>query len=159
MATVKFKLVKGLDTQRLYAASIESGRAILADEMERVKRQRFEPLVRGWQPNNRTSFRVKNLRPLDGAKSQIIGTDKEAGKRLFRWVHQTGTRQHVIRPTQPHGLLVFNVGNTTVFTKRPINHPGFASSGRFDAIVREEPSKIRRALEIGMGAEFEAIRS
>lgn len=49
--------------------------------------------------------------------------------RLFNTKHyaifiEEGTRAHIIRATKPHGLLVFDVGGATVFTRKPVRHPG-----------------------------------
>jgi len=49
--------------------------------------------------------------------------------RLFNTKHyaiyiEEGTRPHIIRATKPHGLLVFPVNGKTVFTRKPVKHPG-----------------------------------
>ena len=77
---------------------------------------------------------------------------------MFKWVHQTGTRPHVIRPTKPHGLLVWEGPRGTVFHRGPVNHPGFKSSGEYDRILVEEPDKIRRELEFTLSRNLNIVR-
>lgn len=55
-----------------------------------------------------------------------------------------GTSPHVIRPRQPNGVLVFNVGSQTVFTRR-VNHPGTQANPFYDDVVNRWPQYLRNA--------------
>jgi len=139
------RIKKNLDDKRLYDTWLDASQDSLRSESERVKDRRFVPLVARWQSQNKTRFNAEHQKSTNGAKSTIFADDQS--KPLFPWVHMTGVRPHVIRATKPHGLLVFRARNgNTVFTKRPINHPGFKPTGEVDKINREELPTIAKAV-------------
>lgn len=55
-----------------------------------------------------------------------------------------GTAPHVIRPRRPDGVLVFQVGSQTVFTRR-VNHPGTQANPFYDDVVNRWPEYLRNA--------------
>lgn len=156
MAT--FRLVSSPNFAKLNKDLTKTAQNSLHDEIKRVRRERFSPIVANWSTPNRTTFKSEKFTPTNGARSTITAFDKEDGKPLFKWVHQTGTKPHVIRATKAHGLLVFQGrNNRTVFTRKPVNHPGFKSSGKYDAILREEPPKIIKRLEKDLERTFDQL--
>ena len=156
---VTFRLVRPPQTKQYRQAVNEASRKIIADETKRIRKERFAPLVRPWSAKNRTSFRVKHFKPRDAALSQIIGTDKEDDKPLFGFVHRFGVPPHDIRATKPHGLLVFQINGRTIFTRKTVRHPGYRPSGKYDAILREEPNRVRQQLENGIKQKLTVTRS
>lgn len=55
-----------------------------------------------------------------------------------------GTRPHVIVPRKPGGVLVFQSGGETVFTRR-VNHPGTQANPFYDNIVNRWSEYLRSA--------------
>lgn len=156
MASINFRQISGPNFETMGKEAVKTLQTSLHNEIKRVRKDRFSPIVSRWSTPNRTTFKSEKFTPRRGARSTITAFDKEEGKPLFKWVHQTGTRPHVIRATKPHGLLVFEGRRGTVFTRKPINHPGFNSSGEHDAIIREEPPKIIGRLENDLARTFES---
>lgn len=61
-----------------------------------------------------------------------------------------GSPPHEIRATRAHGLLVFEIGGVTVFTQKPVNHPGNAPNPWWDRALRAnfEPNLRYAALHV-----------
>lgn len=54
-----------------------------------------------------------------------------------------GTRPHEILPRRPGGVLVFKIGNRTIFTAR-VSHPGARPNDWWDKAYENMPNIIRR---------------
>lgn len=154
--SVTFKQVKPPKLKQMDRALYDGGKQVLAAEVKRIARDRYRPLVRRWQKQNRPKYRTSTKIQAKIVTAKII--EESGDKPIAKWVHRTGTKAHVIRATKPHGLLVFERGGSTVFTRRAVNHPGFSSTGEHDRIEREEPPKIQSALEIIIGGKFVTIK-
>ena len=55
-----------------------------------------------------------------------------------------GTRPHVIEPRKLGGVLVFKIGNQTIFAAR-VNHPGARPDDWWDRALQNVPSMIQRS--------------
>lgn len=58
--------------------------------------------------------------------------------------HHEGTRPHTIRATKAHGLLVFEVQGSTVFTRKPVRHPGTKANAYLVDAALAAGLKVRR---------------
>lgn len=156
MAT--FKQVKGPNFKKLDKTLIDGGKQVLSAEVKRIARDRYRPLVRRWQKENKPKYRTSTKVKGNIVTAQII--EDSPGKPIAKWVHRTGTRSNYpITPTKPHGLLVFKGRNGKMaFVRGTIMHPGISPSGEHDKIQREEPPKIKNTLEIVIGGKFLAIK-
>jgi len=142
------RIKQNFNDKRLGKIYLDASRKEWHDQMKRVNRQRLQPLKSGWSIKNRPNILTKSKNTPNGINTQFQVIDREPGKPIFKWVHITGTKRHIIRATKPHGLLVFPINNRTVFTKKPVNHPGFKPTGKVDEIFKEEIPKIREAVRV-----------
>lgn len=137
-------LKKNIDDKAIYREWLDVSSETLRRETNRVALQAFPPTVADWSAGNRPTFDTDHEQDLGGATSTIFAVDRE--KPLYPWVHMTGTQPHQIRATKPHGLLVFPIGSKTVFTRNPVNHPGFRPTGDVDRIQDAEYPKVLEAV-------------
>lgn len=92
----------------LHVANV--GRQVAAGARQRA------PLGKTGDLKDSIDFRM--VRTSTGWTAEIVADAPHAA-----FVHE-GTRPHPIFPRKRHGLLVFDVGNETVFVRGPVNHPG-----------------------------------
>lgn len=138
-------LKENINPDAIFDDWLDGASGAMKREVNRVSLQQFPTTVSGWSSQNKPDFQTDHNRTTTGARSTITAVDQR--KPLYPWVHITGTKPHIIRATKPHGLLVFPIGGRTVFTRRPINHPGFKSTGEVERIQREEYPKVEKAVE------------
>lgn len=60
-----------------------------------------------------------------------------------------GTRAHLITPRKPGGVLVFDVGGKTIFTKRA-NHPGTKANKYLDRTLDRLQSYVSNSVKINL---------
>lgn len=100
--------------------------------------------------------------------------------KLWRWVDQTGTRPHTIRPKRPGGKLAFRWGGPGSYQSktgaRParyggpgtvrgaemayrkfVNHPGFPARNFTEAINRDLRAKFNQAVDKGYRNGFRKV--
>jgi len=138
--------------------SAEAGRALkrLATATERAARKAFAEAVKETVKHARGTKLFKNR---TGATRATIGSAIAGDHGIVsaegaaHWL-ENGTRPHEIAP-KAGGLLVFQVNGSTVFTRKPVNHPGTAERP-FMQQARDHGAKV---LEFGADVYVgEAIR-
>lgn len=139
------RLVKNIDDKAIFDDWLNATRVALHDEGKRINQEEFQPLGRRFSAKNRPSILTKSKKLANGGRTRIEVLDSEPNKPLFKWLHITGTKPHTIRPTKPHGLLVFPIGDRTVFTRKPVRHPGFKPTGNVERIQNEQYPKVQIA--------------
>lgn len=83
--------------------------------------------------------------------TEVVARTTATGAKIEATIHTDyaeyvakGTAPHLIEPRKPGGVLVFKIGNQTIFAAR-VNHPGARPDPWWDNAYKRVPEMIRRA--------------
>jgi hypothetical protein len=142
-----------------------------------------ERVVANWSEETRPKFSAKTTVTLILIGIQVLVKEASRKRPVWKWISQTGTKRHLIKPKKAGGLLVFpwggpgsyqaktrpdparyggpgTVDKATLRFARFVNHPGFRPR-RFDETINKdlEPTFLEAIDRAGRRGLRQAKRS
>lgn len=136
-----------------------------------------ERVVANWSSKSRPSFRSRVTATANQVGLQVFVTEADDSKPLWKWIDETGTKPHIIRPrpSNKRGLLAFVTGGPGSYQAktgasparfggpgrvtggqlrfaRQVRHPGFRARNFSKAINKDLKDSELKALKNGVAA-------
>lgn len=177
MAKTEFKLVRKPQSPNIQKRIVRQEVISKLKPVAKAAKESYDKVVDNW--SNKPAFKDEIKVTTDSIEviisvrrgQKIQGSDATVAD-LWKWINETGTRPHVIRPKRQGRVLSFPWGGPgsyqsktganparyggsgTVRNAQPtfrtqVNHPGFKPRKFSDAINRDLQQKFRQAVDSG----------